>query len=159
MAAGDRDILEIVPGLANAACPVPEVLTGGQPTEEHLKTFVEHGYRTVLDLRAPDEARPYDEPEAVRRLGLEYVSLPVTPDTLTDDTFARFRSLMRDQGVGEPGGSVADSLLHPGRGTYAGTGVGGGGGGGAQESRAGGDGHGLRGAQPRLTSMEPAWRR
>lgn len=98
MAAGDRDILEIVPGLANAACPVPEVLTGGQPTEEHLKTFVEHGYRTVLDLRAPDEARPYDEPEAVRRLGLEYVSLPVTPDTLTDDTFARFRSLMRDQG-------------------------------------------------------------
>ena len=98
MAAGDREILEIVPGLANAACPVPEVLTGGQPTEEHLKTFVEHGYRTVLDLRAPDEARPYDEPEAVRRLGLEYVSLPVTPDTLTDDTFARFRSLMRDQG-------------------------------------------------------------
>lgn len=98
MAAGDRDILEIVPGLANAACPVPEVLTGGQPTEEHLKTFVEHGYRTVLDLRAPDEARPYDEPEAVRRLGLEYVSLPVTPDTLADDTFARFRSLMRDQG-------------------------------------------------------------
>ncbi|HEX7119199.1 MAG TPA: protein tyrosine phosphatase family protein [Longimicrobiales bacterium] len=91
-----RDIRDLVPGLANAACPVPEVLTGGQPTEEHLRVFSEQGYRTILDLRAPGEPRPYDEPEAARRIGLEYVNLPVTPDTLSDETFGRFRQLMRD---------------------------------------------------------------
>ncbi len=96
METGSHDIRKLVPGLANAACPVPEVVAGGQPTEEHLRTFRRLGYRTVLDLRAPGEPRPYDEPEAVRRIGLEYVNLPVTPQTLTDETFDRFRELMRD---------------------------------------------------------------
>ncbi len=97
MEQGGEDIRNLVPGLANAACPLPEVLAGGQPTEAHLEALAQRGFRTVLDLRAPGEPRPYDEPEAVRRLGLEYVNIPVTPDTLTDDTFGRFRELMRDR--------------------------------------------------------------
>lgn len=97
MDSGGQDIRDIVPGLANAACPMPEVVTGGQPTEEHLRTFLDHGYKTILDLRAPDEPRPFDEPEAARRIGLEYVSLPVTPETLTDEIFDTFRDLMRDE--------------------------------------------------------------
>lgn len=97
MEQGGEDIRNLVPGLANAACPLPEVLAGGQPTEAHLEALAQRGFRTVLDLRAPGEPRPYDEPEAVRRLGLEYVNIPVTPDTLADDTFGRFRELMRDR--------------------------------------------------------------
>lgn len=92
-----EDIRSLVPGLANAACPLPEVLAGGQPTEAHFEALARRGFRTVLDLRAPGEPRSYDEPETVRRLGLEYVNIPVTPDTLTDETFGRFRELMRDR--------------------------------------------------------------
>jgi len=94
---GEEDIRTVVPGLANAACPLPDVLTGGQPLEEHFEALARRGYRTVLDLRAPGEARPYDEPEVVRRLGLEYVNIPVTPESLTDQTFDHFRALMRDR--------------------------------------------------------------
>ena len=92
MDSGGQDIRDIVPGLANAACPMPEVVTGGQPTEEHLRTFLDHGYKTILDLRAPDEPRPFDEPEAARRIGLEYVSLPVTPGTPSATSCATSRS-------------------------------------------------------------------
>lgn len=93
---GGHEIRNILPGLANAACPVPEVLTGGQPAEEHFRTFSMSGYRTVLDLRAPDEPRAFDEAEAARRVGMEYVNLPVTAGTLGDETFDRFRALVRD---------------------------------------------------------------
>lgn len=98
MAEGREDIRSVVPGLANAACPLPEVVTGGQPAKAHLEELARRGYRTVLDLRAPEEPRPFDEPAAARRLGLEYLNLPVTPETLTDETFSRFRDLMRDRG-------------------------------------------------------------
>lgn len=98
MAEGREDFRSVVPGLANAACPLPEVVTGGQPAEAHLEELARRGYRTVLDLRAPEEPRPFDEPAAARRLGLEYLNLPVTPETLTDETFSRFRDLMRDRG-------------------------------------------------------------
>lgn len=94
---GGEDIRTVVPGLANAACPLPDVLTGGQPQEEHFEALARRGFRTVLDLRAPGEARPFDEPEVVRRHGLEYVNIPVTPESLTDQTFDQFRALMRDR--------------------------------------------------------------
>jgi protein tyrosine phosphatase (PTP) superfamily phosphohydrolase (DUF442 family) len=89
-------VREIVPGLANAGCPLPGVATGGQPAEEEFRRLAEAGYRTVVDLRAPDEPRGIDEPDVVRRAGMEYVNLPVTAQTLDDATFDRFRSLMKD---------------------------------------------------------------
>ncbi|HEX6939018.1 MAG TPA: protein tyrosine phosphatase family protein [Longimicrobiales bacterium] len=96
MEADGFEVRDILPGLINAACPLPEVVTGGQPTEEHLQALSGLGYRTILDLRAPGEPRPYDEAEAARGIGMEYVNLPVTPETLADETFGRFRELMRD---------------------------------------------------------------
>lgn len=91
-----HDIRKIVPGLVNACTPLERVLTAGQPDARHLEALAKAGYRTVLDLRAPDEPRPFDEAAEVRRLGMEYVNLPVTADTLGDETFDRFRALMRD---------------------------------------------------------------
>lgn len=93
---GEQEIQEIMPGLANAVCPLPGVVTAGQPAEAQIAHLARAGYRTILDLRAPGEPRGYDEAATVRAAGMEYVNLPVTPQTLDDETFDRFRTLMRD---------------------------------------------------------------
>lgn len=94
----EREQLQaIVPGLMNAGCPLPGVATAGQPTMEEFESLAKAGYRTVLDLRAPDEPRGFDEPAIVRATGMEYVNIPVTPATLGDDEFDRFRDLMNDE--------------------------------------------------------------
>ena len=97
MADVKKDVQVIVPGLANASCPLEGVLTAGQPREEHLRDLAENGYRAVVDLRAPDEPRGYDEAAAAREAGLEYLNLPVAGPT-EDEMFDRFRQVMRDPG-------------------------------------------------------------
>lgn len=92
----EQELQEIVPGLVNAACPMPGVVTAGQPTREELESLARAGYKTVLDLRAPDEPRGFDEEAAVREAKMEYVNIPVTPATLSSADFDRFRELMRD---------------------------------------------------------------
>ncbi len=89
-------VLALLGGLTNAACPLPGVGTGGQPDSAGLAALGRAGFRAVLDLRMPDEPRGHDEPAIARAAGLSYRSLPVSPATLTDETFDRFRSLMRD---------------------------------------------------------------
>jgi protein tyrosine phosphatase (PTP) superfamily phosphohydrolase (DUF442 family) len=90
-----KDVQVIAPGLTNASCPLEGVATAGQPRVEHLKQLAESGYKAVLDLRAPDEPRGYDEAAAAREAGLEYVNLPVA-GLPADETFDRFRQVMRD---------------------------------------------------------------
>lgn len=90
------DIRSIAPRMPNAFCPMPGVATGGQPSAAELEAFARAGYRTVLDIRAPGEPRGYDERPLVEKAGLQYVSLPVGHGPLTDETFDRFRALLRD---------------------------------------------------------------
>lgn len=93
-----KDIADVAPGMMNASCPVGDVATAGQPEEEHLKSLAEAGYRTVLDLRTAEEDRGFDEAEAVRGAGMEYVSVPLAarPEAFTDDVFDRARELLGD---------------------------------------------------------------
>lgn len=91
-----RDISEIAPGLENALCPIQGVATASQPSREHLHNLAEAGYRTVLDLRASEESRSLDEPAAVSEASIEYINLPVTPDTLDAEIFDRFRDFMNE---------------------------------------------------------------
>jgi protein tyrosine phosphatase (PTP) superfamily phosphohydrolase (DUF442 family) len=49
----------------------------------------------VLDIRDPMEPRPFDEPEAVRAAGLEYVNVPVSHGYLTDDVMERVLAVVR----------------------------------------------------------------
>ncbi|CAN5882769.1 hypothetical protein BH18ACT11_BH18ACT11_11160 [soil metagenome] len=93
-----QDIREVAPDLANSGQPLPDVATAGQPEEEHFGRLGKAGYRTVIDLREPGEARGLDEPEVIRRAGMEYVSIPVGHEDIDDGTFDRFRELMADQG-------------------------------------------------------------
>jgi uncharacterized protein (TIGR01244 family) len=95
--AHETDYRELVPGLVNAACPVPGIVGGGQPTPGHLAALAAAGFRTVLDLRAPQEQRGYDQPAQARAAGIEYVNLPVV-GAPTDDTYERVRALLADPG-------------------------------------------------------------
>jgi protein tyrosine phosphatase (PTP) superfamily phosphohydrolase (DUF442 family) len=52
----------------------------------------------VIDLRTPEEERGLDEPEVVRQAGMEYASIPVGHEKVEEETFERFRELVRDPG-------------------------------------------------------------
>lgn len=96
VSADSATVVKLLGGTTNAACPLPGVGTGGQPDSAHFAPLAKAGFRAVLDLRMPEEARGFDEPAAARATGLTYRALPVSPATLTDSTFATFRSLMQD---------------------------------------------------------------
>ena len=87
--------LERVP---NACQILPNVITGGQPGTADLEAFAAAGGGIVLDLRDPMEARPLDEPTTARRLGLEYVVVPVTVGTMTDATLERIHQVLGQAG-------------------------------------------------------------
>jgi protein tyrosine phosphatase (PTP) superfamily phosphohydrolase (DUF442 family) len=94
-----RDVSEITPDLDNVGQPFEYVATAGQPEEEHLKRLAEAGYKTVVDLRTPRESpRPDEWGMVVRRSGMEYVNIPVGHKDIDDETFDRFRELIRDGG-------------------------------------------------------------
>jgi protein tyrosine phosphatase (PTP) superfamily phosphohydrolase (DUF442 family) len=89
------EALERVP---NACQILPNVVTGGQPSTADLEAFRDAGGGTVLDLRDPMEPRPLDESAAAARLGLEYVVVPVTAGTMTDETLERIHKVLRGAG-------------------------------------------------------------
>ena len=93
--ADSATVMALLAGVTNRACPLPGIATGGQPGAEHFRSLAKAGYRTVLDMRGPDEPRGFDEEAAIKAAGLEYVLLPVTsPASLTDELFAAFRKTM-----------------------------------------------------------------
>lgn len=81
-------------GIANATLPEPGVMAAGQPTGEQIQLLAEDGYKTILDLRAPDEPRGFDEREAARQNGMAYRNIPVTLDNLGHATLDRFFEAM-----------------------------------------------------------------
>jgi uncharacterized protein (TIGR01244 family) len=69
-------------GILNATSPSPGILFGGQPTAEQLQQLGAKDYKTVIDLRLPDENRGFDEPAAAKAAGLAYYNVPVKSDEL-----------------------------------------------------------------------------
>lgn len=90
--------LEALAGVPNACQILPQVVTGGQPSAAHFEALGAAGAGIVLDLRDPMEPRPLDEPALVRRLGMEYVNVPVSAATLDDVTLARILAVLRGAG-------------------------------------------------------------
>jgi len=89
------DLLDAIRGVANAAEPVPGLVTGGQPTARHLALLRDAGCEVVLDIRDPMEPRPFRTPEAVQEAGFEYVSIPVGHVDVPAETFAQVRDTVR----------------------------------------------------------------
>jgi len=63
--------------LPNRKDPLPGITTAGQPNAAQLEAVAAAGFKAVIDLRGPNEARGMDEPAVVEGLGMNYVSLPV----------------------------------------------------------------------------------
>ncbi len=61
------------------------ILVGGQPTPRQLERANEFGYRTVINLRQPDE-KDNTDPQRVQDLGMTYVSIPINgPADMTEE--------------------------------------------------------------------------
>jgi protein tyrosine phosphatase (PTP) superfamily phosphohydrolase (DUF442 family) len=78
-------LFSAITGVTNASAPLPNLVTGGQPAQSHLEALKDAGARVIVDLRDPNEARPFNEPETVKALGMEYVNIPIGPHTRLDD--------------------------------------------------------------------------
>lgn len=85
-------------GVPNACQLLPNLVTGGQPSAADLEALRAAGGGLVLDIRDPMEPRPVDEPTLVRRLGMEYVNVPVASGNLTDATLERILAVLREAG-------------------------------------------------------------
>lgn len=97
MSTDETEIRRIAPGMLNAFYPLPGVATGGQPTPADLRALARAGYRTILDIRGPEERRGYDEIHVAREAGLEYINVPVGHGPLADDVFERVLAVLRDE--------------------------------------------------------------
>jgi protein tyrosine phosphatase (PTP) superfamily phosphohydrolase (DUF442 family) len=88
-------LLASLPGLPNGAEPVPGWITGGQPTEQQLEAFKAAGGEVVVDNRDAMEPRPFDEPDTVRGLGLEYVHIPIVHGAVTTATMSQMHATLK----------------------------------------------------------------
>jgi len=61
--------------MSNPAKPIPNLITGGQPSEKDLQKLASEGVQTIVNLRAKDEFDKFDEKSLVESLGMEYVSI------------------------------------------------------------------------------------
>lgn len=67
----------------------------GQPTRAHLAQLAREGVRTVINLRGTDEPVDYDEAAEAARLGLRYVTLPISgPADLDRERVRQFGGLL-----------------------------------------------------------------
>ena len=88
-------LLSALAGLPNAAEPVSGWITGGQPTEQQIKSFKAAGGEVVVDNRDPMEPRPFDEPATVRAAGLEYIILPIVHGAVTTATMKQMHETLK----------------------------------------------------------------
>ena len=78
--------------------PRPGLHTGGQPALDDLARLRAEGVRTVIDLRGPQEERGYDEAAEARRLGMEYVAMPIAgKDDLTPENAKALHALLKQR--------------------------------------------------------------
>ena len=89
---------EAIRGVPNACQVLPTVVTGGQPTPEHLDALAKSGNAIVIDLRESMEPRGFDEPALLKQLGMEYKLVPVGAHTMSDTTLETLRTALTAAG-------------------------------------------------------------
>ena len=76
-------------GIARFRVVDAQLAGGSFPSAGGWAWLAEKSYRTVLDLREPDQFRP-DDLAAIAHQGLRYIALPVTPAGINADLLKRF---------------------------------------------------------------------
>ncbi len=89
-------LLDAIADVANACEPIPGIVTGGQPSAEHLAALKRAGCAVVIDIREPMEPQPFRTPDAVAAAGLEYRSIPIGHGAVSDATFGRLVDAVRE---------------------------------------------------------------
>jgi protein tyrosine phosphatase (PTP) superfamily phosphohydrolase (DUF442 family) len=82
-------------GIPQFAVAREGVASGLKPFLDGLDWLRANGYRTVLHLRAPGEDDTADRKQ-IEKLGLKYVSLEVSPQTLSKEVVNEFNRLLAD---------------------------------------------------------------
>jgi uncharacterized protein (TIGR01244 family) len=77
----------------------PNLATAGQPSPEALKQLKDLGFKTVINLRTEGEGAKDEEP-LVRELGLRYVWVPVTPQSLSAKDVDDVAAVLNDESAG-----------------------------------------------------------
>jgi protein tyrosine phosphatase (PTP) superfamily phosphohydrolase (DUF442 family) len=73
-----------------------QIITGGQPTEEQLRSAAADGFKTVINLATIDRRYSLpDEDGLVRSLGMTYHHIPVDWTNPTASDFGEFENLMK----------------------------------------------------------------
>jgi len=78
----------------------PGLATAGQPTPEALRKLKEQGFKTVISLRADTEPGVKEEEAIVKGQGLEYVSVPVTPASFSQQQVDQVAKVLDDPKAG-----------------------------------------------------------
>jgi uncharacterized protein (TIGR01244 family) len=78
----------------------PGIVAAGQPAPDVLPKLGAMGFKTVLNLRMPDEGGPANEREVVEGQGLRYVSVPVTAASLSLADVLAIEKVLDDPAAG-----------------------------------------------------------
>jgi protein tyrosine phosphatase (PTP) superfamily phosphohydrolase (DUF442 family) len=89
-------LLDAITGVPNASEPIPGIVTGGQPSPEHLAALKRAGCQVVIDIREAMEPQPFKRPDAVVQAGLQYRHIPVGHGPVSDATFGRLVDAVRE---------------------------------------------------------------
>ncbi|QYO63942.1 beta-lactamase hydrolase domain-containing protein [Leptolyngbya sp. 7M] len=67
-----------------------DLYAGGQPDAEAIQQLAEQGFKSIVNLRSPDEAGALsDEQQQATAAGLEYVNVPLSPGEADDSLMAK----------------------------------------------------------------------
>jgi uncharacterized protein (TIGR01244 family) len=77
----------------------PDLATSSQPAPDAVRKLKEMGFRTVINLRMPQEGIEKDR-EAVEAQGLSFVSVPVTPVTFSAKDVEAVAKVLDDRDAG-----------------------------------------------------------
>ena len=89
------DLLPALGGVPNPRQPFPNLATAGQPGPANFEALKAAGTEVILDIRDPMEPRSLDEPATVRKLGMEYLNVPVIQGILDDEMMDRVLAELR----------------------------------------------------------------
>ncbi|MGF1575872.1 MAG: beta-lactamase hydrolase domain-containing protein [Cyanophyceae cyanobacterium] len=71
------------------------VAVGCLSDPETLQNLADQGYQTLIDLCPEAEGNPVDT-DYLKKVGIQYVNVPVSPRNLTDETLQTFKQTVQD---------------------------------------------------------------
>jgi protein tyrosine phosphatase (PTP) superfamily phosphohydrolase (DUF442 family) len=93
----DAAMKRIVDVLPYGACPLGDIATAGQPNASAWGVLAREGFKSVVDLREASEPRGHDEVGEIASVGLRYLPLPVSHESLSDRQFDVLRAFLHDE--------------------------------------------------------------